>query len=81
MKAPNRHMLRWKIAIKEYRGKMTISNKARNIHRNVYELRHWALAHTPDNKAYKPLEEEPKILIEGFNITDIRTEFFEEVRD
>ncbi|MBW0555711.1 hypothetical protein O181_095426 [Austropuccinia psidii MF-1] len=33
MKAPNRHMLRWQIAIQEYRGNMTIVHKAGNIHR------------------------------------------------
>ncbi|MBW0497223.1 hypothetical protein O181_036938 [Austropuccinia psidii MF-1] len=32
MKTPNRHMLRWKIAIEEYRGNMTIIHKAGNIH-------------------------------------------------
>ncbi|MBW0577040.1 hypothetical protein O181_116755, partial [Austropuccinia psidii MF-1] len=49
MKTPNRHMLRWQIAIQEYRGNMTIA--------------------------------EPQIPIEGINITDVGTEFFEEVRE
>ncbi|MBW0560638.1 hypothetical protein O181_100353 [Austropuccinia psidii MF-1] len=35
MKNPNRHILRWKIAIKEYRGNMTIVHKAGNIHKNA----------------------------------------------
>ncbi|MBW0587253.1 hypothetical protein O181_126968 [Austropuccinia psidii MF-1] len=35
MKAPNRHMLRWKIAIQEYRGNMTIVHKSGNIHKNA----------------------------------------------
>ncbi|MBW0587594.1 hypothetical protein O181_127309 [Austropuccinia psidii MF-1] len=34
MKTPNRHLLRWQIAIKEYRGNMTIVHKAGNIHKN-----------------------------------------------
>ncbi|MBW0576819.1 hypothetical protein O181_116534 [Austropuccinia psidii MF-1] len=33
MKTPNRHMLRWQIAIQEYRGNMTIVHKAGNIHK------------------------------------------------
>ncbi|MBW0552644.1 hypothetical protein O181_092359 [Austropuccinia psidii MF-1] len=46
-------MLRWQIAVQEYRGNMTIV----------------------------PTGEEPKIPIEGINITDVGTEFFGEVRD
>ncbi|MBW0574717.1 hypothetical protein O181_114432 [Austropuccinia psidii MF-1] len=34
MKTPNTHMLRWQIAIQEYRGNITIVNKAGNIHKN-----------------------------------------------
>ncbi|MBW0561655.1 hypothetical protein O181_101370 [Austropuccinia psidii MF-1] len=32
MKTPNRHILRWQIAIQEYRGNMTIFHKDWNIH-------------------------------------------------
>ncbi|MBW0524016.1 hypothetical protein O181_063731 [Austropuccinia psidii MF-1] len=74
-------MLRWKIAIQEYRGIMTIVNKAGNIHNNADGLRRWELANTPDNPAYVHLEPEPHISIEGINITYIGTEFFEEVRE
>ncbi|MBW0513977.1 hypothetical protein O181_053692 [Austropuccinia psidii MF-1] len=81
MKTPNRHMLRWQIAIQEYRGNMTIALKAGNIHKTADELSRWALANTPDNPAYVPLEAEPQIPIEGINITDIGTEFVEEVRE
>ncbi|MBW0494330.1 hypothetical protein O181_034045 [Austropuccinia psidii MF-1] len=77
MKAPNRHMLRWKIAIQKYRGNMTIAHKAGNIHKNADEVSSCALANTPDNPAYVPLEDKAHILIEGINITDIGTEFFE----
>ncbi|MBW0583218.1 hypothetical protein O181_122933 [Austropuccinia psidii MF-1] len=57
MKAPERHMLRWKIAIQEYRGNMTIVHKAGNIHNNAAGLSRWALANTPDNPSYVPLEQ------------------------
>ncbi|MBW0581740.1 hypothetical protein O181_121455 [Austropuccinia psidii MF-1] len=73
-------MLRWQIAIQEYRGNMTIVDKAGNIHKNFDGLSRWALANTPDYPAYVPLEAEPQIPIEGINITDIGTKFFEEVR-
>ncbi|MBW0524919.1 hypothetical protein O181_064634 [Austropuccinia psidii MF-1] len=81
MKTPNRHMLRWQIAIQEYSGNMTIVQKAGNIHKNSDRLRRWALSNTPDNPAYVPLEAEPQIPIEQIKITDIGTEFFEEVRE
>ncbi|MBW0538373.1 hypothetical protein O181_078088 [Austropuccinia psidii MF-1] len=81
LKPPNRHMLRWKIAIQEYRGNMTIVHKAGNIHNNADGLSRWALANTLDNPAYVLLEAEPQIPIEGINITDIGTKFFEEVRE
>ncbi|MBW0544004.1 hypothetical protein O181_083719 [Austropuccinia psidii MF-1] len=81
MKTPNRHMLRWQIAIKEYIGNMNIVHKAGNIHKNSDGLSRWALANTPDNPAYVLLEAEQQIPIEGMKITDIGTEFFEEVRE
>ncbi|MBW0522017.1 hypothetical protein O181_061732 [Austropuccinia psidii MF-1] len=43
MKTPNRNMLRWQIAIQEYRGHMTIVHKAENIHKNSYGLSRWEL--------------------------------------
>ncbi|MBW0533902.1 hypothetical protein O181_073617 [Austropuccinia psidii MF-1] len=81
MKTPNRHMLRWQIAIQEYRGKMTIVYKAGKIQKIAYGVSRWELANTPYKPAYVPLEAEPQIPIEGINIIDIGTEFFEEVRE
>ncbi|MBW0561194.1 hypothetical protein O181_100909 [Austropuccinia psidii MF-1] len=81
MKTHNRNMLRWKIAIQEYRGNMTIAHKTGNIHKNTDGLRRWALANTPDSPTYVPLEAELQIQIEGINITDIGTELFEEARE
>ncbi|MBW0588993.1 hypothetical protein O181_128708 [Austropuccinia psidii MF-1] len=60
---------------------MTIVHKAGNIHKNADRLSRWALDNTPYSQAYVPLEAEPQIPIEGINITDIGTEFFEEVRE
>ncbi|MBW0545944.1 hypothetical protein O181_085659 [Austropuccinia psidii MF-1] len=70
-----KHMLRWQIAIKEYRGKMTIVHKEGNIHKNSDGLNRWALANTPDNPAYVTLEAEPQTPNKGINVTDIGTEF------
>ncbi|MBW0515996.1 hypothetical protein O181_055711 [Austropuccinia psidii MF-1] len=81
MKTPNRHMLRWQISIQKYRGNMTIVHKDGNIHKNADSLSIWALPNTPDNPSYLPTGAETQIPIEGINITDVGTEFFEEVRD
>ncbi|MBW0565507.1 hypothetical protein O181_105222 [Austropuccinia psidii MF-1] len=80
-KTPNRHMLRWKIAIQGYRGNRTRVHEAGNIYKNADGLSTWELANNPYNPTYVPLEAEPQIPIEGINITDVGTEFFEEVRE
>ncbi|MBW0565383.1 hypothetical protein O181_105098 [Austropuccinia psidii MF-1] len=51
MKTPNRYMLRWQIAIQEYRGNMTIVNKDGNIHNNADGLSRWPLLNKIDNLA------------------------------
>ncbi|MBW0527591.1 hypothetical protein O181_067306 [Austropuccinia psidii MF-1] len=74
-------MLRLQIAIQEYRGNMTIVHKAGNIHKNADGLSRWELPNTPENPAYFPTGAEPQLTIEGINIADVETEFFEVVRD
>ncbi|MBW0463607.1 hypothetical protein O181_003322 [Austropuccinia psidii MF-1] len=74
-------MLRWQIAIQEYRDNMTIFHKAGNIHKNSNGLKRWALANTTDNPAHVPLGGEPQIPIEGIDITDIGAELFAEFRE
>ncbi|MBW0538046.1 hypothetical protein O181_077761 [Austropuccinia psidii MF-1] len=78
MKTPNIHMLRWQIAIQEYGGNMTIAHKSGNIHRNADGLSRWALANTPENSAWVPQEEHH---IEGMGVTDIGTEFYNQVKE
>ncbi|MBW0514232.1 hypothetical protein O181_053947 [Austropuccinia psidii MF-1] len=65
MKTPNRHMLRWKLAIQEYRGNMSIVYKDGNIHINADGLSIWPLPNNVDNPAYVPEEASPQIAIEG----------------
>ncbi|MBW0574937.1 hypothetical protein O181_114652 [Austropuccinia psidii MF-1] len=67
-------MLRWQIAIQEYRGNMTIA------HKNADGLSIWPLPNNIDNTAYVPEEASPQIPIEGISVTDLNTAFFEEVR-
>ncbi|MBW0543318.1 hypothetical protein O181_083033 [Austropuccinia psidii MF-1] len=73
MKTPNRQVLRWQIAIQDYRGNMTIVHKAVNIHNNADGLSRWALPNASENPAYVPTSSEPQIPIEGIKITDVGT--------
>ncbi|MBW0514146.1 hypothetical protein O181_053861 [Austropuccinia psidii MF-1] len=74
-------MLRLQIVIQDYRGNLTIVHKSGNINKNADCLSIWELPNAPDNPAYFPTSAEPQIPIEGINITDVRTEFFEEARE
>ncbi|MBW0508349.1 hypothetical protein O181_048064 [Austropuccinia psidii MF-1] len=54
MKTTNRHMLRSQIAIKEYRGNMTIIYKEGKSQNNADGLRRWALDNVKSNPVYDP---------------------------
>ncbi|MBW0509948.1 hypothetical protein O181_049663 [Austropuccinia psidii MF-1] len=71
-------MLRWKIAIQELRGNMTIVHKDGNIHKNEHGLSRWPLPNYIDNPAYVPEDTSPQIPIAGISVTDLNTTFFEE---
>ncbi|MBW0588419.1 hypothetical protein O181_128134 [Austropuccinia psidii MF-1] len=74
-------MLRWQIAIQEYRGNMTIVHKDGNIHKNADGLSRWPLPNDIDSPACVPEEASQQIPIEGISVTDLNTTFFEEVRN
>ncbi|MBW0545785.1 hypothetical protein O181_085500 [Austropuccinia psidii MF-1] len=67
MKTNNRHMLRWQIAIQEYRGNMTIIYKEGKSHTNEGGLSRWPLNNVKSNPAYDP-EVEAKISIHFMEI-------------
>ncbi|MBW0561414.1 hypothetical protein O181_101129 [Austropuccinia psidii MF-1] len=54
MKTTNRHMLRWKIAIQEYRGNMNIIYKEGKSHTNADGLSRWPLGNVKEKPAYDP---------------------------
>ncbi|MBW0571579.1 hypothetical protein O181_111294 [Austropuccinia psidii MF-1] len=78
METPNIHMLRWQIALQEYRGNMTIVHKDGNIHKNADGLSRWPLPNDIDNPAYLPEEASPQIPIGGISVTHWNTTFFKE---
>ncbi|MBW0553426.1 hypothetical protein O181_093141 [Austropuccinia psidii MF-1] len=71
-------MLKWHIAIHEYRGNKTIVHKSGIIHKNADGLSRWALENTPENPTWVPQEEHH---IEGICVTDIGTEIFNQVKE
>ncbi|MBW0553453.1 hypothetical protein O181_093168 [Austropuccinia psidii MF-1] len=81
MQTPNRHMLRWQIAIQQYRGNMTIVHKDGNIYKNADRLSRWPLSNNINNPANVPEEASPQIPIEGISVTDLNNTFFEELRN
>ncbi|MBW0532398.1 hypothetical protein O181_072113, partial [Austropuccinia psidii MF-1] len=71
-------MLRWQIAIQEYRVKMNIVHKEGNIHQNADGLSRWPLKNDIYNPAYVPEEASTQIPIEGISVTYLNNTFFEE---
>ncbi|MBW0470771.1 hypothetical protein O181_010486 [Austropuccinia psidii MF-1] len=80
MKEPTRNILRWKVAIQEYKGKMTIVQKDGNIHKHEDGLSRWPLPKNIYYPSYVPEEASPQIPIEGISVTDLNTTLFEELR-
>ncbi|MBW0471551.1 hypothetical protein O181_011266 [Austropuccinia psidii MF-1] len=74
----SRHMLRWQIAIQEYRGNMTIVHKYGNIHENENGMSIWPLPKNIDNPAYVPERASPQIPIEVISVTNLNETFFDE---
>ncbi|MBW0585869.1 hypothetical protein O181_125584 [Austropuccinia psidii MF-1] len=54
MKTTNRQILKWKIAIQEYRGNMIIIYKEGKSHTNADGLSRWPLDNVKSNPAYDP---------------------------
>ena len=78
LKTPNRHMLRWQMALQQYRGEMTIIHKAGKNHGNADALSRFPLKNDCNNPARV---EEPEIEILGIHILDLHTEFLKILRD
>ncbi|MBW0471651.1 hypothetical protein O181_011366 [Austropuccinia psidii MF-1] len=58
---------------------MTIVHKSENTNKNADGLSRLTLTNTPENPDYVPANAEPQIIIEVINVTDVGTEFFEDV--
>ncbi|MBW0576990.1 hypothetical protein O181_116705 [Austropuccinia psidii MF-1] len=60
---------------------MNFVQKDGNVHKNADGLSRWPLPNDIDNPAYVREEASPQIPIEGICVTDLKTTFFEEVRN
>ncbi|MBW0469402.1 hypothetical protein O181_009117 [Austropuccinia psidii MF-1] len=78
MKTTNRHMLRWKIAIQEYRGNMTIIYKEVKSHTNADGLSIWPWKNVKRNPAYET-EVAAKIFIHFMQIDRRKNFIFSEL--
>ncbi|MBW0463948.1 hypothetical protein O181_003663 [Austropuccinia psidii MF-1] len=56
-----------------------IVHKSRNTYKNADVLSRWAAPNIPDNPAFVPENAEPQDPIEGVDITDLGTDFFEAI--
>lgn len=81
MKTTSRHMLRWQIAIQEYRGNMTIRHRDGIKHKNADGLSRWALKNDKNNHAYDEDLKERDIPIMGIYISDLEETFWSDIRE
>ena len=79
IKTPNRHMLRWMIAIQEYRPYMTITHRPGKLHNNADGLSRMALPNDSNNPAWEPDDIEKEIPVMGITIGDLSEEFFQDI--
>ena len=80
MKTPNRHILRWQLAIQEYRWHMTITHREGKNHTNADGLSRNAFPNDENNPA-SDLEPEEKVQpVFGIHVIDLKDEFFETVK-
>ncbi|MBW0593567.1 hypothetical protein O181_133282 [Austropuccinia psidii MF-1] len=74
-------MLRYQIAIQEYRGNMSILHNYGNINKNADGLSRWPLPNDIENTTYVPEEASPQIPIEVISVPHWNSTFFEELRN
>ncbi|POV97007.1 hypothetical protein PSTT_15312, partial [Puccinia striiformis] len=79
MKTPSRHMMRWQIAIQEWRGSMTITHRDGLIHKNADGLSRWALPNNSDNPAFDEEELVREVPIMAIAVSGLSSAFWDSV--
>ncbi|MBW0517984.1 hypothetical protein O181_057699 [Austropuccinia psidii MF-1] len=77
----NRNILRWQIAIQEYKGNLNIVHKDGNIPKNSDWLNRWPLPNHIENPDFVPEEASPQTPIEVISVSALNITFFEELRN
>ena len=81
MKTPNRHMFRWQLAFKEYRGRMTISHRPGLKRQNADCLSRHPMPNNADNPAGVPEDQELVNQVFGLHVVNLESEFYSEVAE
>jgi hypothetical protein len=79
MKTLSRHMMRWQIAIQEWRGSMTIVHRVGFVHQNADGLSRWALPNDANNPAADLSDTIHKVPVVGILVSSLLLEFWEGV--
>jgi putative transposase len=79
-KAPRIHMMRWQIALQEWRGSMTIVHRDGAAHKNADGLSRWAFPNDNSNPAANlDLDTERDVPIMAISVSNLKDEFWDEV--
>jgi hypothetical protein len=80
MKSPRRHMMRWQIAIQEWRGSMRIVHREGAKHRNTDSLSRWELPNDHSNPAADFEEVKREIPIMAISVSTLTEDFWSRVK-
>jgi hypothetical protein len=81
MKTPNRHMLRWQLAIQQYRGKMTLRYREGKKNTNVDGLSRAPLDNDNSNPAAGYSSDEDTTAVCVLSVVNLDDEFYQKIRD
>lgn len=79
VKNPNRHMLRWQLAIQEHRGHMTIIHRPGKDNQNADALSRNALPNDKENPACDLSDESPTIY--AISLVELSDEWFRRIKE
>ncbi|KAI7932930.1 hypothetical protein MJO28_017909 [Puccinia striiformis f. sp. tritici] len=79
VKTPSRHMMRWQIAIQEWRGSMTITHRDGIIHKNADGLSRWVLPNDMENPAFDTEELVREVPIMAIAVSGLASDFWDSV--
>lgn len=76
IKPPNRHTLKWMVAIKEYGSYMSITHRPGKLHKNADGFSRMTLPKSSENLAWEPEDMHKEETVMGITLQDLSEEFF-----